>query len=85
MADSVTAKRQDLWNAMHEFIRNHGGVVTSVSGTKVVRVEMPKESALPSKLRDLGYDPRQCGRTTRITPAGRFTTTDIIEIILPGK
>ena len=84
MADSVTAKRQDLWDAMHEFIRNHGGVVTSVSGTKVVRVEIPKESALPSKLRDLGYDPRHIGMTSR-TVSGGFTSVDIIEISLPGK
>lgn len=85
MADSVIAKRQDLWNAMHAFIRDNGGEVTSPPGAKIVRAAIPPASSLPSKLAELGYDARQCGRTSRIAPTGRFTTTDIIEIILPGK
>lgn len=83
MANNVMEKRKDLWDAMHTFIRDHGGIVTSVPGAKVVRLEIPKESALPSKLRDLGYDPRHCGATTRITPNG-FKAIDIVEIALPG-
>ena len=83
MTDLVTAKRKDLWQAMHTFIRENGGVVTSPPDAKVVRAEIPKESALPVKLRELGYQPIHCGATMRVTSNG-LKATDIVEIVL-GK
>ena len=58
--------------------------LVSVPGHKELRIEIPKDSALPAKLYDLGYDPHHHCATTRIT-AGAFTTVDVISIMMPGK
>jgi hypothetical protein len=80
---TVSEQRMKLWQALNEFIRTNGGVVTSVPGHSVLRVEIARGSALPTKL--AAYDPRHCGTTTRITSSAGFRATDIIEIVLPGK
>ena len=53
----------------------------SPPGAKYVRVEILKDSALPVKLVDLGYDPRVAGVNTRITSTG-FMPVDVISITL---
>lgn len=82
--NKVSAQRRELWHALNAFIISHGGAVTSVPEGRVLRVEIPKDSTLPIKLAELGYDPLQCGATTRITSKG-FKAMDVIEISLPGK
>jgi len=73
-----------LWHAIHDFCRQHGGTVVSVPGHKEIRIEIPKDSTLPTKLSALGYQPHHCCATTRIT-AGTFTTVNVVSITLPGK
>jgi hypothetical protein len=63
----VSLERLRLWNALHDYIRQHGGAVVSVPGHKELRIEIPKDSPLPAKLVELGYQPHHHCATTRIT------------------
>jgi hypothetical protein len=63
-------QRRRLWEALAEFVASQGGWVTSLPGVKDLRIECPAGSALPSRLIELGYSPRHCGSSTRITPTG---------------
>jgi hypothetical protein len=93
-------KQGERWAALNEYVRRNGGAVTSVPGAKTLRVEVPKGSALPSKLQELGYVVAERGTVTRITGAPsispkteRLTRTvpsvfcemDVLEIRLDGK
>jgi len=80
----VSAQRMKLWDALHAFIRHHGGEVVSLPGHRELRIETPKDSPLAAKLAEAGYEPRLCCVTSRIT-AGAFTTVDVIAIMMPGK
>ena len=80
----ISAQRMRLWNALHEFCQQHGGTVVSLPGHRELRIEIPKDLALTAKLSEIGYNPRHCCTTTRIT-AGTFTTVDVISIMMPGK
>jgi hypothetical protein len=48
----VTEQRRKLWEALTVFIHSNGGNV--VPGTKRLRVELPKNSALSARLVELG-------------------------------
>jgi hypothetical protein len=76
--------RTELSEALTQYVQQNGGWVTSVPGAKNMRIEMPQNSSLPTKLLELGYDPRHCGIGTRIE-AGKFLSVDVIEVSLPGK
>ena len=92
-------KQNERWSALNSFIRKHGGSVTSLPGVKTLRVEVPKGSPLPAKLRELGYITVSHGVVTRITgtdtinPAGArfvgvqspFCEMDCLEIRLDGR
>ena len=88
----VSEKQKRLWEALKEYITQHGGWVTSVPGLKHLRLEVPPGSALPAKLREFGYAVHHAGAGTRLSP-GRtpeeiFRSVDIIELTiptLPGK
>jgi hypothetical protein len=80
----VSEKRRLLWDALHEFCREQGAWVTSIPHTKELRVECRKDSSLPAKLVELGYDPHHCETRTRIE-SGKFMSVDVISILLPGK
>ena len=82
--ERVSAQRMRLWQALNEFIDSQGGWVVSVPGHREVRIEVPKNSPLPVRLTELGYQPHHCCVTKRIT-AGAFTTVDVISIMMPGK
>ena len=71
---TLQAKRQKLWDALNEYVREGGGWITSVPGLSEIRIEVPQGSALPSKLMALGYDVRHCGSGTRLTPGGTVET-----------
>ena len=90
----------EAFEALNEFIRRNGGAVVSPPG-KVLRVEVLKDSVLPAKLAELGYNVMRCGSVTRVTgvtasisaKAERlthtvptaFTEVDVLEIRLDGK
>jgi len=80
----VTAQRMRLWQALHDFIRHHGGEVVSLPGHRELRIEVPKDSALAAKLTEAGYAPRHCCTETRIA-AGVFKTVDVIAVMMVGK
>ena len=52
-------------------------------GASSVRIEIAKDSDLPVKLAELGWNPIQCSSGTRITGRG-LMPVDVIEITL-GK
>jgi hypothetical protein len=79
----ISEQRRKLWDALHAFIHSNGGAVVSVPGATVLRVEIPQDSSLPTKLTEAGWSPHHCGVTTRIGPTG-FKAVDVIEISL-GK
>jgi hypothetical protein len=80
----VSAQRMRLWHALHEFCRHNGGTVVSIPGHREMRIEVRKNSTLPVKLSELGYQPHHCCATSRIN-AGAFETVDVIAVMLPGK
>jgi hypothetical protein len=82
--EKVSAQRMRLWQALHSYCQEHGAWVVSVPGHRELRIECRKDSILPSKLKELGYNPHHYCATTRIT-AGKFLPIEIIEISLPGK
>jgi hypothetical protein len=89
-------KQGERWAALNEYVRRNGGAVTSVPGNKTLRVEVPKGSALPAKLTELGYNVSSHGTVTRVTGApsisprdermfgtpSAFTECDVLEIRL---
>jgi hypothetical protein len=95
--DGISERQRNLWIALNEFVMERGGQITSVLYANPVRLEVPPESELPAKLRELGYDPVYCEQTTRIgapvsTKRGRWTnlnngysfhTRDVYELRLP--
>ena len=68
-------KRQKLWDAMHEYVREFGGWITSVPGVLKVRIEAPQGSPLPAKLIELGYTVSHCGTGSRLAPSGTVEIT----------
>ena len=82
-AKSLTEQRRKLWETLNSFIGQEGGWVVSPPGEKHLRVEIPRKSALPSRLLELGYAVRAAGVGTRITPSG-FMPVDVIWVTL-GK
>ena len=62
-------KQGQRWAALNEYVRRNGGAVTSVAGNKTLRVEVPKGSELPARLRELGYNVSERGTVTRVTGA----------------
>ena len=77
-------QRKKLWEALSKYIHDNGCFLVSLPSEKNLRIEAPKNSSLPVKLRELGYAPRHLSTGTRIQ-AGAFLPVDTIEITLPGK
>jgi hypothetical protein len=73
-----------LWDALNEFVRSNGGWLVSAPGEKWLRVEVPRDSLLPSRLIECGYGVRAAGITTLVTANG-LMPTEIISFTLPGK
>ena len=96
-AAKIDAQRRDLWNAINQFVIESGGAIVSVQYANPVRLEIPLDSPLADKLRELGYDPIYCEQTTRIgapvsgqrgrwtnlNSAYSFRTVDVYELRLP--
>jgi hypothetical protein len=78
----VSEERRRLWNALNEYIAQHGGSVTSAPLLSPLRVEIRADSALPDKLAEFGYAPVHRRQTTRVTSDG-IRNVDLIEIDLP--
>jgi hypothetical protein len=90
-------QRRDLWQAINQYVTERGGFVVSVQYVSPVRIEVSPDSELPSKLRELGYDPVFCQQETRIGPplstwygwrgnfngAYSFHVRDVYELRLP--
>ena len=74
-------RRVNLSEALTRFIQGNGGFVTSPPGQRLVRIEIAKDSPLPVKLAEMGYEPILCGQTMRTVSSG-FVQVDIIEISL---
>ena len=80
----LVKQRTEHWDALNAFISQQGGWVVSPPGTKRLRVEIQHQSALPTRLLELGYSVHSAGINTRIT-SGKFVPVEVIEISLPGK
>ena len=80
----VSERRMRLWQALADFIHANGGWLVSASHEKYLRVEVTKNSSLPSRLLEFGYDVKAGGSTTRVTSKG-FLPVDLITFTLPVK
>jgi hypothetical protein len=67
-ADPVIERRNRLWNAINEFVRESGAWIVSPPGSIDLRIEIPERSVLPSRLIELGYQPLHVGSGTRLMP-----------------
>jgi hypothetical protein len=93
-------KEAEAFAALAEFIRRAAGAVVSPPG-RLLRIEVTKDSPLPAKLAELGYNVAQCGSVTRVTGVtaplspkqerrthtvpSAFAEMDVVEIRLDGK
>ena len=94
-------RRQKLWTALADFIRESGAWLVSPPGAKYLRIECLPGSILPAKLTEFGYSVQHCGTTTRcgietviahsrtgkqiVQSRDGIIGVDILEISLPGK
>ena len=74
-------RRKELWEGLSKYIHDNGAYLVSSPGEKRLRIEIPQGSALPVKLRELGYLPRHLNTGTRLQ-SGSWLTVDIITITL---
>src|SRR5262245_60825912 len=81
-AAKITERQRDLWDALHEYIRQQGGTVTSPPYASPVRIIVGKGSSLPAKLIEFGYLLHHVGSTLRTTVDG-LTQSDVVEVNLP--
>jgi hypothetical protein len=65
-AAKITQQRRDLWDALNQYVTERAGAITSVKYANPVRLEIPLDSPLADKLRELGYDPVYLSDETRI-------------------
>src|SRR5262249_7130035 len=69
------------WNVLHQFIHQNGGVVTSIPGLKRMRVEVPPDSNLATKLVEGGYAVHHHADESRIR-LGKFERVMLLEVLL---
>jgi len=62
-------KRRALWHALNRFITELGGFVVSAPFSSPIRIEAPRDSTLPKRLAEAGYDVVFRGQLTRIGSA----------------
>ncbi len=79
----VSERRVDLWNALAKFIHDQGAAVTSLPFHSPMVVEIAKDSDLPMKLTEFGYQPQHSGSLTRITSSAGIVPADVIKVALP--
>jgi hypothetical protein len=80
----VSTEQKRLWDALNDYITQHGGWVVSVPHHRELRVELPRDSALASKLMEFGYGVFAAATSTRTTSKG-LEVVDVISFALPGK
>jgi hypothetical protein len=64
--NAVSDRQRSLWTAVNEFCQERGGEIVSQQFASPIRLEVPLDSELPAKLRELGYDPIFTEQTTKI-------------------
>jgi hypothetical protein len=83
--DTQRRRRRELWDNLNRYARENGANVVSIPGTSPLRIEISKNSNLPTMLANAGYQCHQAGRTTRIVGDAKnpFEQMDVIEVDLP--
>jgi hypothetical protein len=66
-------KMAEAFEALNQYVQRAGAVITSPPG-KFVRIEAPKGSTLPEKLRELGYIIVECGFISRVVGSTNYAT-----------
>jgi hypothetical protein len=75
-------KRQQVWQALNEYITRRNGFLVSPPGQRFLRVEIPQPSGLAGELRDLGYQLRLAGSNERIW-GGRILPVSVFTFQIP--
>jgi hypothetical protein len=81
--NAAERRREELWDALNEFVRQQKGWITSPPG-RHIRIEYPEGGALPLRLAEAGYKLRFCAGATR-NVAGEIVRVDVVETTLPGR
>ena len=84
-SEAVKRRRRELWENLNRYARENGCYITSIPNVSPLRIEISKNSNLPTQLIDAGYAVHQAGRTSRIgaDPQNPFEQVDVIEVDLP--
>lgn len=88
--DPKIDKRKALFASLNEVVNRHGGFLTSVPGAQEVAFDALPGSALPDKLREIGFIVQKTGDSQRIL-AGcvveQFTrrADGSLELLTPGS
>src|SRR5262249_32255216 len=85
LADAAE-RRRELWHRLNGYVTERGGAITTLPYSWPARLETPKESALPVKLRELGWIVIDKGQETRLGPHGNcygFSVRDVFDVALP--
>jgi hypothetical protein len=63
----------EAFETLNAFVRRNGGTITSPPG-KFVRIECPRDSELPAKLTEMGFDLVERGETMRVAGSTNYAT-----------
>src|SRR5215467_3988215 len=64
--DQTTQKFRDLWDSLNQFVIERGAQITSPKYANPLTLEIPLDSPLADKLKELGYDLIFVQRESRI-------------------
>jgi len=96
---SDQTKFRDLWDSLNQFVIERGAAITSPKYENPLRLEIPLDSPLADKLKELGYDliyrneetrigapvsePGRWGRRRDLNTSYGFRTVNVFELSLP--
>jgi hypothetical protein len=85
-SETVEQRRNaEAWASLNAFIRENGGWITSPPSARGIRIEAPPSSDVASRLRRLGFNIHQHGRSTRTTEKDVASPVDVLVVNLDGR
>jgi hypothetical protein len=78
-------RNAEAWQSLNMFVSQHGGAITSPPSMRGIRIETSLGSDLAPRLRQLGFNVHQQGRSTRTTEKEVATPVDVLVVNLDGR
>jgi hypothetical protein len=85
-SDAVEQRRNaEAWRSLNMFISHHGGWIVSAPSAHGIRIEAPPGSNIALRLRQLGFNVQERGRSTRTTERNVAAPVDVLIVNLDGR